>query len=91
MKNNPSKNRERKKMPEYKIGDVVFVSDKELLDGRIFQGIIESAELIGDCSECWFYGVRVPQADTDGKDIKVFTYGGNCGDAKTKIIIKESL
>lgn len=73
-------------LPKYKIGEIVFVSDNELKEGRIFQGIIESAELIGDTADCWFYGIRVPQASVDGEDEKIFTYGGNCGNAKTKII-----
>ena len=74
------------KKPKYKIGDIVFVSDKELDEGRIFQGIIESAELIGDENNCWFYGVRVPQASVDGESEKIFTYQGNCGDARTQIV-----
>lgn len=74
------------KKPQYKIGDIVFVNDKELQEGRIFQGVIESAELIGDTCECWFYGIKVPQASVDSKDEKLFSYGGNCGDARSKII-----
>ncbi len=72
--------------PEYKIGDVVFISDQEIHEGRIQQGVIESAELIGDSTVCWFYGVEVPQASVDGESKKVFTYGGNCGDANSKIV-----
>ena len=71
--------------PKHKIGDIVYVSEPEMDEGRVFQGVIESAELIGETSECWFYGIRVPQASVDGEDIKVFSYEGDCGDAKSKL------
>ena len=72
--------------PKHKIGDIVFVSDEEIQEGRVFQGIIESAELIGNCTECWFYGIKIPQASVGGENKKVFSYGGNCGGATSKII-----
>lgn len=77
--------------PKYKIGDIVFVSNPELLEGRVMQGVIESAELIGKKSACWFYGIKVPQASVDEKVEKVFSYEGNCGDARTKIVDADSL
>jgi len=74
------------KVPKYKIGDIVLVREQELKEGRIFQGIVESAELIGQESNCWFYGIIVPQSSVDGETKKVFTYQGRCGDATSKII-----
>lgn len=75
----------KRNKPRYLIGDVVFVRDQEIHEGRLMQGIVESAELIGEDAACWFYGIKVPIANVYGENRTVFSYQGNCGDAKTKI------
>ncbi len=67
--------------PRYKLNDVVFVAKPELMEGRIYQGIITHAELLG---KDWFYTIKIPLENKKYEEI--YSYEENTGDAKTKFI-----